>query len=236
MTRAEVECATAGDQVKGGVAGRAVNDPGGETQFGVLAYPGDAEDRGDPVGEPHLDPVARAKRPQPEKEGRAVRLSTWPSITDAPYWPGVTEYLYHAASSALPKSDGTWIVPSGLTPSRSSSECTPMAGMSTETGIERRTHGPLPLDAIAPEAAADGCGAWSWPPTATPTAAVPATMRRTPMSPATRARGLTDGRGGGANLLWGQETTTRNPAMRWCSASPNAIPPRLPPACLTRVA
>ena len=37
-------------------------------------------------------------------------------MTDAPIWPGVAEYLYQAASSALVYSDGTWIVPSELTP------------------------------------------------------------------------------------------------------------------------
>src|SRR6266496_4131642 len=59
-------------------------------------------------------------------------------MTDTPIWPGVAEYLYHAASSARVLSDGTWIVPFGLTPRRSSFECTPIAGISTDTGSARR--------------------------------------------------------------------------------------------------
>jgi hypothetical protein len=50
--------------------------------------------------------------------------------------------LYHAASPALVTSDGTWIVPSALSPRCKSLEVTPMAGISTDTGIERRSEGP----------------------------------------------------------------------------------------------
>src|SRR5215468_10890886 len=48
-------------------------------------------------------------------------------MTDTPIWPGVAEYLYHAASSARVLIDGTRIVPFGLTARCSSFECTPMA-------------------------------------------------------------------------------------------------------------
>src|SRR5216684_3645036 len=67
-------------------------------------------------------------------------------ITDVPIWPGVTEYLYQAAALGFRCSGGTCMVPSGLTPRRRSTECTPMAGISTETGIERRSdsHHALP--------------------------------------------------------------------------------------------
>src|SRR5689334_17660986 len=78
-------------------------------------------------------------------------------MTDTPIWPGVAEYLYHAASSARVLSDGTRIVPFGLTPRCSSFECTPMAGISTDTGSERRS------------------GAWAWPPNGPRT---PAAVRR----------------------------------------------------------
>src|SRR5258708_16148771 len=112
-------------------------------------------------------------------------------MTDAPIWPGVAEYLYHAASPALVYSDGTWIVPSALTPRCSSPEFTPMAGIATDTGTERGNDGPWsrPADGpTAPAAAREGCGACSCAPSATPTAAAPATMRSTPATPATRAR------------------------------------------------
>src|SRR6185295_6229766 len=112
-------------------------------------------------------------------------------MTDTPIWPGVAEYLYHAASSARVLSDGTRIVPFGLTPRCSSFECTPMAGISTDTGSERRW------------------GACTWAAIATPMVAAPATMRRTPAIPATRARRLTSLLGGGAYAACGQDMTTR---------------------------
>src|SRR5258708_35891067 len=146
-------------------------------------------------------------------------------MTDAPIWPGVAEYLYHAASPALVYSDGTWIVPSELTPRRSSFEFTPMAGIATDTGTERGNDGPrsLPADGpVAPAAAREGCGACSWALTATPTAAAPPTMRTTPATPATRAQRLPDVPGSGAYRLCGQDMTTRSPAMRPHPPSPHA--------------
>src|SRR6516165_8512493 len=124
-------------------------------------------------------------------------------MTDVPIWPGVTEYLYQAAALGVRCSGGTCMVPSGLTPRLSSTECTPMAGISTETGIERRSdsHHALP-GPVVPAAVWEGCGACCWAATATPTAAAPPTMSRAPAAPATRARrlpGLGRRRGGGAN-------------------------------------
>src|SRR5580693_4484945 len=55
-------------------------------------------------------------------------------MTAVPIWPGVTEYLYQAASSALVLRSGTWRVPFGLSPRWSSADCTPMAGMAIDTG------------------------------------------------------------------------------------------------------
>src|SRR5215471_15366922 len=102
-------------------------------------------------------------------------------MTDTPLWPGVAEYLYHAASPARAGSGGTWIVPSGLSPRWSNVECTPMAGMSTDTGNECRSGGAgAPNGPTAPAAADEGCGACTWATTATPMAAAPATMRSTP--------------------------------------------------------
>src|ERR1700735_2234403 len=147
-------------------------------------------------------------------------------MTDAPIWPGVTEYLYHAASPARRFRDGTWIVPSALTPRCSSLELTPMAGTVTDTGSERcsDSHRPFPADGpLAPAAAREGCGAWSCSLTATPTAAAPHMMRRTPDTPATRARRLPDAAGWGTYPLCGQEMTTRSPAMRRHS-HPSVLP------------
>src|SRR5207244_6598177 len=137
------------------------------------------------------------------------------------------EYLYHAASPELVSSDGTWIVPSELSPRCSSFESTPMAGISTDTGSERGSDGPRADDPIAPAADEDGCGACTWALTATPTAAVPAMMSSAPATPATRARRLRGAGvvGGGAYPLCGQETTTRNPAIRRHPASRNVVVP-----------
>src|ERR1039457_3771225 len=158
-------------------------------------------------------------------------------MTDAPTWPGVAEYLYHAASSELVTSDGTWIVPSELTPRCSSFEFRPIAGMLTDTGSERRSDSPA--DAPTPPAAAaagDRCGAWTWAPIATPTVATPPRMSRAPAIPARLARRLGDVVGGGAYPLCGQETTTPNPAIRRHLASPKEPSPPCSPACSTRVA
>src|SRR5580704_14935528 len=119
-------------------------------------------------------------------------------MTDDPIWPGVAEYLYHAALSEPVSSDGTWIVPSELRPRCSSFESTPMAGISTDTGSERGSDGPRADDPIAPATDCDGCGACTWAATATPRAAIPVAMSRTPAIPATRARRLCTGVGGGA--------------------------------------
>src|ERR1700731_4065498 len=151
-------------------------------------------------------------------------------MTDAPIWPGVAEYLYQAALSALVEIGGTWIMPSALTPRSSSFELTPMAGISTDTGTERRNDGPRPCGPVAPAAAREGCGACCWALTATPTAAPPPTMRRTPTTPAMRARRLPDVPGWEAYPLCGQDMTTRNPAIRRHSVSPNAaVPPAVFP-------
>jgi len=109
-----------------------------------------------------------------------------------------------------------------------------MAGMSTATGIERRSgwwawppNGPR-----MPAATGDGCGAYTCAPIATPTAATPATMSRTPAIPATRARSRTGARGGGAHPVCGQAMTTRNPATRRHSTFRN---PPSPPSFFPEV-
>src|SRR5580704_9047611 len=131
-------------------------------------------------------------------------LSTWPSMTDEPIWPGVAEYLYHAARPALVWIDGTATVPSALSPMRSSFESTPIAGMRTDTGTERASDSPWDEPPITPACASDGCGACTWEATARPTAAVPAMISRTPAIPATRAR-RPPVAGGGAYPACGQE-------------------------------
>ena len=65
--------------------------------------------------------------------------------------------MYHAARLALVSSDGTWIVPSELTPRRSSFEFTPIARISTETGSERDSESDRPAEGPrAPAVAGDG--------------------------------------------------------------------------------
>src|ERR1700722_19424049 len=81
-------------------------------------------------------------------------------MTDAPTWPGVTEYLYQAASLGCPNSGGTWMVPLGFRPTYSSRELTPMAGMSMETGSERGRDRPLLPGALLPEALLPGVETW----------------------------------------------------------------------------
>jgi len=73
-------------------------------------------------------------------------------MTDDPIWPGVAEYLYHAASPALVSSEGTWTVPSALSPRCSSLEFTPMAGICTDTGSERGSEGPRAGRPVTPAA------------------------------------------------------------------------------------
>src|SRR5579859_7779532 len=96
--------------------------------------------------------------PRRKKTAGPRSLSTWPSMTDAPIWPGVAEYLYHAARSALVLSGGTCIEPSALTPRRRSLDFTPIAGISTETGSDRASDGPRPAGPRAPALARDGWG------------------------------------------------------------------------------
>src|ERR1700751_3322984 len=87
--------------------------------------------------------IALPGRSAPRRKNRAGPpvLPRWPSMTDEPIWPGVAEYLYHAARPALVLIDGTWTVPSALSPRRNSLESTPIAGMRTATGTERARDG-----------------------------------------------------------------------------------------------
>src|SRR6516165_2639928 len=163
----------------------------------------------------------RCSAPRRKKTAGPRWLSTCPSMTDDPIWPGVAEYLYHAAWPALVWREGTWTVPSALSPRCSRVESTPMAGMCTETGSERASDGPRDGAPVTPACDGPGCGACTWEPTATPTATVPARMSATPAIPASRARGPAGVVGGGAYPVCGQATTTRNPAIRRHGASGN---------------
>src|SRR6476646_7466020 len=143
----------------------------------------------------------------PRRRAPRRKKTTWPSMTDEPIWPGVAEYLYHAARPALVRTDGTWTVPSALSPRRSSFESTPIAGIRTDTGTERASDSPWDEPPITPACASDGCGACTWEATARPTAEVPAMISSTPAIPATRARRPAVG-GGGAYPACGQATPT----------------------------
>src|SRR5215470_2335618 len=167
----------------------------------------------------------RCRAPRRKKTAGPRSLSTWPSMTDEPIWPGVAEYLYHAARPALVLIDGTWTVPSALSPRRSSLEFTPIAGMRTATGTERASDGCRDEPPMTPASDGEGCGACTCEATATPTVAMPAAMSSTPVIPATRARRPAETGGGGAYSVCGQETTTRNPAIRRHGASGNVAVP-----------
>ena len=67
-----VEGAAARYQAQGREAGRVVDGFRREPGLQVLTHTGDAESSGDPVGEPHVDEVSRAKRPQAVEDGRPV--------------------------------------------------------------------------------------------------------------------------------------------------------------------
>src|SRR5579875_776406 len=81
-------------------------------------------------------------------------LSTWPTITDGPSWPGAGEYRYHAAVLGLPKRGGTAIVPFGLRPTTPTGASTPMAGISIATGRDLASTGPASGWRRLPRAAA----------------------------------------------------------------------------------
>src|ERR1700744_312527 len=145
-------------------------------------------------------------------------------MTEEPIWPGVTEYLYQAASMGWLYSEGTWMEPSAFSPRCSRLDRTPMAGMLTATGSERVSRGPPP-PASPPAASGPGGGAWCGARAATPIAVAPPIISSTAANPASRARQLTGGRGGRfmpAPLV----KTTRNPAIRlhWGSANAALFP------------
>ncbi len=73
MTGGVVEIAAAGYQAQRGEVGRAVNGFRRESRFEVLAHAGNAENGRHPVGERHVDGVARAEGAEPEKDGRPPR-------------------------------------------------------------------------------------------------------------------------------------------------------------------
>src|ERR1700760_2483380 len=110
----------------------------------------------------------RCKAPRRKKTAGPRSLSTCPSMTDDPIWPGVAEYLYQAAWPASVLTEGTWTVPSALSPRCSSAESTPMAGMCTDTGNERASDGPRDAAPVTPACDGPGCGACAWDPPARP--------------------------------------------------------------------
>src|SRR5580692_12287394 len=129
-------------------------------------------------------------------------------MTAVPIWPGVAEFLYQAASSALVVRSGTWMLPSGLSPRRSSGDRTPIAGMTTDTGAERRSDGSFgAAGPTVPAAAAAGDGACCWARIATPMAAAPPRTSAVPARPASLILARPGSDGGGANWLSGHDMT-----------------------------
>src|ERR1700755_319996 len=124
-------------------------------------------------------------------------------MTDEPIWPGVAEYLYHAARPALVLIDGTWTVPSGLSPRRSSLESTPIAGMRTATGTERASDGCRDEPPMPPASDSDGCGACTCEAAAPPRGAMPPAMSSPRVIPAGGARRPGGTGGAGAYPVWG---------------------------------
>src|SRR2546429_1599441 len=104
----------------------------------------------------------RCRAPRRKKTAGPRWLSTWPSMTDEPIWPGVAEYLYQAAKPALVLIDGTWTVPSALSPRRSNLEFTPIAGMRTATGTERASDCSRDEPPMTPASDREGSGACTW--------------------------------------------------------------------------
>src|ERR1700743_448836 len=83
----------------------------------------------------------RCRAPRRKKTAGPFWLSTWPSMTDEPIWPGVAEDLYHAARPALVLIDGTWPLPPALSPGLSSLDPTRIAGRRPATGPGRASDG-----------------------------------------------------------------------------------------------
>ena len=153
-----IEAAPAGDQPEGGVIGVAVDGAGGELALGVKTDPGDLEYGHLTVGQGdvHQVPWLEARRDGRTPTVPPLSESTWPSMMDGPSWPGVGEYLYQAASLVSGGSlrGGTWMVPSGLSPTYRSLELTPMAGIEIEMGSDLASVGPCV--AVDPEPDAFG--------------------------------------------------------------------------------
>src|SRR5260370_18286729 len=84
MTGAVVECAAARYQAQSRVGSRAVNGFRRESGFGVLAYAGDAENGGDPVGESHVDIVPGAEGSEPAENGGPVGAGDAPPVHPPP--------------------------------------------------------------------------------------------------------------------------------------------------------
>src|SRR6266481_4666663 len=121
-------------------------------------------------------------------------------MMDGPSWPGVGEYLYQAASSVCGGSlrGGTWMVPSGLSPTYRSVDLTPMAGIEIEIGSDLASAGPraavdpepdafgragtglIPTGPMAPACSGRGWGAYCWAATASPSRLPPAAINTTP--------------------------------------------------------
>ena len=138
-----VEIAATGNEVQGRVPASAVNGFRRKIGFGVLATPVTRKTAVIPSASVTLMWFPGRSAPS-RKQAGPWYVSRCPSMTDVPRWPGVAEYLYHAASSAAEVRGGAWIVPSWLRPRLSRLELTPIAGMSTDTGSERSSAGPGP--------------------------------------------------------------------------------------------
>ena len=156
--------------------------------FGVLADAGDPEHGRDPVGELHVDGVAPVQGAEAEEDGGALLAVDVPLDDRRPDLAGRRRVLVPRRLACVRRDGGYLDRAVGVEPEVQHAESTPMAGICTDTGSERASDGPRDEAPATPACDGAGCGACTWEPTATPTAAVPATMSTTPAIPASRAR------------------------------------------------
>lgn len=111
----------------------------GKRSFWYWRTAGDAEDGEGVVLAGYVDLLACREGAEAVEHRRAAGGRVEESFDDrGAQRAGALEYWYQAASfvSGLLSRGGTWMVPSGLSPTSNTFECTPMAGMAIDTGAD----------------------------------------------------------------------------------------------------